>query len=227
MNLEKLGYYISEERLKLYLEYTNNDIEKAITLYELNIETTSTLIYPLSMFEVILRNCVNRVLTDEYGDNWYDGSFILPKNAIAVEKIKDILQREGKEINNTNIVSNSNLGLWTEFFSSRYMAKGFTTKFAVMFANKKYPPDSYSILLVIKNNIRNRISHQENIIKYDVYKNYSLLLKFISFVDRDLANYVDYKSKFKEIFNNNKTQLMSFNNFYKNKEKDTRLSAGL
>ena len=34
----KLKDYLSEDRLRSYLDFTNNNIERAIKLYELNIE---------------------------------------------------------------------------------------------------------------------------------------------------------------------------------------------
>ena len=56
----------------------------------------------------------------------------------------------------------------------------------------------------IKNKLRNRIAHRENMIKYDVMNGYGILLQLISFIDKDIAKYVDNKSEVRQIYNINK-----------------------
>ena len=69
----------------------------------------------------------------------------------------------------------------------------------------------YKTLSKIKNNLRNRIAHHESIIKYNIMKEYySLIMKLISFIDSDIARYVDKQCKVKETYLKNKDVLDNY-----------------
>ena len=69
----------------------------------------------------------------------------------------------------------------------------------------------YKTLSKIKNNLRNRIAHNESIIKYNIMKDYySQLIQLISFIDSDIARYVDRQCKVKETYLKNKDILDNY-----------------
>lgn len=50
---------ISNERFEPYLIHSNNDKQKALELYQLNIEVSQSFYAPLSVLEVTLRNRID------------------------------------------------------------------------------------------------------------------------------------------------------------------------
>lgn len=63
--------WISDDRLKPYLDCVFNDTNKALRLYELDRQLSAALFLEISYLEVALRNSINAFLTDEYGPDWY------------------------------------------------------------------------------------------------------------------------------------------------------------
>ena len=206
----KLKDYLSEDRLRSYLDFTNNDIERAIKLYELNIEISGYFHYPLEIFEIMLRNSVNTVLIKYYGNKWYEEDFLLNKHKEVIKDVIDLLNQTKKDINLNNIISNVSFGFWVDFFHLKYK-NIFGNKLMKTFNQCLDPSTLYKQLLKIKNNLRNRIAHHESIIKYNIMKEYySLIMKLISFIDSDIARYVDRQCKVKETYLKNKDILDSY-----------------
>ena len=112
----KLKEYLSEERLKSYLNFAKNDTKTAVELYELNIKISSAFNYPLEIFEVILRNSINTVLIKYYGEKWYEEEFLLEHHKEKLKDVYKLLEKEKKDINLNNIISNVSFGFWVDFF---------------------------------------------------------------------------------------------------------------
>ena len=165
----KLKDYLSEDRLRSYLDFTNNDIERAIKLYELNIEISGYFHYPLEIFEIMLRNSVNAVLIKYYGNKWYEEDFLLNKHKIAIKEVIDLLKQNKKDINLNNIISNVSFGFWVDFFHLKYV-NILSDKLKTIFNCQYSPSRLYKALSKVKDKLRNRIVHNESIIKYNIMK---------------------------------------------------------
>ena len=206
---EKLKDYLSEERLKTYLDFTNNDSKTAIELYELNIKISNAFNYPLEIFEVMLRNTVNITLIKYYGEKWYEESFLLEHHKEKLKEVYKLLEKEKKEINLNNIISNVSLGFWVDFFHMKYK-NTVGSKLINIFKCNLEQGFLYNNLSKIKNKLRNRVAHRENMIKYDIMNIYGTLMRFISFMDKDVATYVNKKCELSSIYSNNKDTLEKF-----------------
>ena len=79
-NNELLINLLSKKRLDKYLLFTDNNINKAIELYNLNLNISKSLYIPLSYFEIFLRNTCNDKLKKELGDYWFDNKKIMYGN---------------------------------------------------------------------------------------------------------------------------------------------------
>ena len=206
----KLKDYLSEDRLRSYLDFTNNDVERAIKLYELNIEISGYFHYPLEIFEIMLRNSVNAVLIKYYGNKWYKEDFLLNKHKEAIKDVIDLLKQNKKDINLNNIISNVSFGFWVDFFHLKYV-NILSDKLKTIFNCQYSPSRLYKALSKVKDKLRNRIAHHESIIKYNIMKEYySLIMKLISFIDSDIARYVDKQCKVKETYLKNKDVLDNY-----------------
>ena len=205
----KLKDYLSEDRLRSYLDFTNNDIERAIKLYELNIRVSNAFNYPLEILEVILRNSINSILIKYYGNKWYEEDFLLNKHKEAIKDVIDLLNQTKKDINLNNIISNVSFGFWVDFFHLKYV-NILSDKLKMISNINTSPFNLYNKLSKVKNNIRNRIAHRENMIKYDIMNNYGSILQLISFIDKDIARYVDKNSDLKSLYLQHKDILEKF-----------------
>ena len=206
----KLKDYLSEERLKIYLDFTDNDNKTAIELYELNIKISNAFNYPLEIFEVMLRNTVNITLIKYYGEKWYEEDFLLEHHKEKLKEVYKLLEKEKKEINLNNIISNVSLGFWVDFFHMKYINILSDKLIKNVFKVKISPFDLYNNLSKIKNKLRNRVAHRENMIKYDIMNIYGTLMRFISYIDKDVATYVNKKCELSNIYSNNKGILEKF-----------------
>ena len=206
---DKLKDYLSEERLKTYLNFTNNDSKTAIELYELNIKISNAFNYPLEIFEVMLRNTINITLIKYYGEKWYEENFLLEHHKEKLKEVYKLLEKEKKEINLNNIISNVSFGFWVDFFHMKYK-NTVGSKLINIFKCNLEQGFLYNKLSKIKNKLRNRIAHRENMIKYNIMNLYGILLQMISFIDSDISNYVKTKCKINEIYMKNKDILDKF-----------------
>lgn len=128
---------------------------------------------------------------------------------------------EHKEINLNNIISNVSFGFWVDFFNLNYK-NIFGNKLIKAFNLDLDPNFIYRKLIKVKNKIRNRIAHRENMIKYDIMNNYGTIMQLVSFIDKDIAKYVDEKSEVKKLYNKNKTILEEYRKMCSNKN-DTKI----
>lgn len=86
MTENQLKYYLSTPRFNTYLSKTNNNFEKAYTLYQVNIQLSEAFYPLLSVLEVSLRNSIHETLTFL---KWLDND--LPKLLTEIDRFNDVL----------------------------------------------------------------------------------------------------------------------------------------
>ena len=67
----------SPERMRKYRVACNNDTHKAMTLYRYNLRLSQEMFAVVSYFEVALRNRIDSLMKDKWGNDWLR-DFILP-----------------------------------------------------------------------------------------------------------------------------------------------------
>ena len=159
--------FLSAERLNKYTIVADGNHERAVDLYLENLNKCQNLYIKLHWLEVGLRNTINRQFLITYGSNWFDNPKISFEE-IELQKIrktKEILNKERKIPNNSNMVSTLSFGFWVNLFNSPYeklwricLHRAFIydgTPFDRKELRKKLHP-------ILK--LRNRIAHYEPII---------------------------------------------------------------
>lgn len=68
MKLEDFQHYFSTARVNRYLLATENSPKRAIKLYKANLRITQSFHPLLGVFEVVLRNRINDILTVHFSD---------------------------------------------------------------------------------------------------------------------------------------------------------------
>lgn len=144
MNYESFIACLSEARMRRYLLATGEIPEKAIQLYQDNLRISKAFHPLLSVFEVVLRNRIDHVLSNYFDDaNWimnqksgfmadasltfFDkrtGKLVLNQYLRKeVEKAEQRLERSDAKITSGRIIAEQSLGFWTAMFElSHYRA---------------------------------------------------------------------------------------------------------
>ena len=114
----------STQRMENYFNRYPNDERKAITHYKSNIELSESFYSVLSMFEVALRNSLNRELTEYFGTNdWY----LRVESVPGLRNLKSSINTAKRHIANRNetitankVIAELTLGFWVRLFNAEY-----------------------------------------------------------------------------------------------------------
>lgn len=164
---EKL--FSTERMLKYFRRFPTND-EKAIALYHANISVSEAFYPVLAVFEVALRNSLNRELKDFFGtEDWY----LHIENTTGLRNLKNEINTAKRHIANRNetitsskVVAELTLGFWVRLLNAEYekiLWKPLRRAFP--YANKK--DRQRNKISAPINNIRafrNRVFHHEPIV---------------------------------------------------------------
>jgi hypothetical protein len=137
MKLKDFRRYFSSARVNRYLLATGNSPSKAVKLYKANLKTSQAFHPLLGVFEVILRNRLNDILTSHFADpDWIisqkagfmsDSSLRYTYKRTGQKKINDYLKQEVSKAENRlqktktpitsgKIIAEQTLGFWTDLF---------------------------------------------------------------------------------------------------------------
>ena len=213
MKYKEYEVAFSPARLSRYKAACGGDTRKAMTLYRYNVKLCQKYYAVLNIFEIILRNAIDRHFRAYYNDpNWIEhqlqtGGMLAhsPKKAEAIKHIRDLTKR-GK-LTPDKVVSAQSLGFWTYMFNKIPFNTG-GKKILDIFPNKQVGLGQkavYNELQDIKQ-FRNRIAHHEPIC-FDAswnrnmayaQQNYKQILKYISFLgysDKEILYGYDVQTK--------------------------------
>ena len=206
--------FLTKDRLEKYSLFTNNNINKSLRLYELNLEISESLYTLLSYFEIFLRNFCNEKLMKEINDNWFDSKILKGNNEnksqktieeIEKTKSKVIKYKEEKKIfnyipTNADIVSNLEFGFWSNLFCANYENTIWAPYLKQIFIGFKRK-ELFKIIDTIRK-LRNRVFHYEPIIfdknLIDKYNDIVSMICFIS--NQEICDYIENKSRFKKLY---------------------------
>ncbi len=113
---------LSSERFEKYLSWAAGDRERAIALYTLNTQLSECLYTPLQMLEVGLRNRIHSVMSEAFGEEWFDlpAYQVNPRQAEMIEKARRDLTEERKEHAPGRMVAALTFGYWTAMLGKEY-----------------------------------------------------------------------------------------------------------
>ncbi|KTD25674.1 Abi-like protein [Legionella israelensis] len=90
-------------------------------MYSWNIDLSQSLYPALQILEISLRNSLHHALSQNFEtDQWFDLSFLHPREQVQIQKVKDDLKRRKKPLETGRIVAELSFGFWTSLFDIRY-----------------------------------------------------------------------------------------------------------
>ncbi len=207
MDYQKLEYFLSEARLNRFLVACNGYPSKAQKLYSINLKVSQA-IYPLlNLFEIFLRNAVNRQIADYFDDadwivnqhNGFMNNLELAKSGYfikgCVQSAANVILKKSSTVTAGKIIAEQSFGFWSSLFEPHHFRliggaplQCFVSKPANV--NRK----SISLKLDAIRNFRNRIYHNEPICfngtAIDFSSTYAIrqhILDMLNWIDPELS----------------------------------------
>ena len=229
MNITKCELLFSQLRFSKYLNSCNGNVEDAISLYKYNIQASQAL-YPLiSVFEITLRNGIDRVLIKHFKDNnwlltkrhefayhpnmvYKDSRGNIVSDEFFAERLKKIearLTHLGIPISHGKLLSELTFGFWVKFFdtSAIKVLRGAPLDAFVNKPHKKLALVHSHLNAVVT--LRNRIAHNEPIcfnntgdICLSTIDRYETnMLEALGWLDADLKHWSNKLNFFRPVYN--------------------------
>ncbi len=125
--------FLSPERLAPFKLMENDPQELVIQRYLWNVELAAAFYGPLQIFEVGLRNSIDRSFRAAYGDDWLTRPGLLAPNEVKkVNAALDDLNKRGQPMTRGKVIAQLMLGFWAQLFSRHYEV-GSTRRVSVYF----------------------------------------------------------------------------------------------
>lgn len=175
MNFADFQRLTSAARMARFLAASGGDGDKAMSLYRSNIRLSSTLFGVLSVFEIVLRNTIDRHYCLQFpatatGDHWLpqaisSGGFLTSsKCRKSFDKIDEAVRKLGTRATHDRIVAELSLGFWKYLFAQSQFVAGRSSLLSIfpsrpVRTNQRVIYDKLDRI----NAVRNRVAHHEPI----------------------------------------------------------------
>lgn len=200
--LKSLEKSISLDRLSKYRSAANGDRSQAINLYLWNIALSESLYGPIHHAEVILRNGLYSRMVSGFGVNWFDSVQLTPHLTKLLQDAKDSLTKEGKNITDSRLVAELNLGFWLGLLTKRYETKLWIPHLRHAFAQgpRGLPRQTTYDQVNGMRSLRNRIAHHEPIFERKLTDDYNAILMLVSWMCNDTADWIQRNNRFLQVW---------------------------
>lgn len=161
---------ISAPRFERYLQ-ASGDQGRAIALYQANITLSRQLYGVIGVFEVILRNSIDRYMIAQQGNEWLENA-VTPGGYFDISfgcedifhYVQEAIHKLGAKYTHDALIANLTFGFWTYLFAPKEFAASGSTLLGA-FPNRPFGTKQKVVFqnLIKINDLRNRIAHHEPI----------------------------------------------------------------
>ncbi|NBC05000.1 MAG: hypothetical protein GVY20_15050 [Bacteroidetes bacterium] len=184
----------STQRMEKYFERHPDNESKAIEHYHLNIDLSESFYSVLSIFEVALRNSLNRELTEHFeSKDWHlKIKYVHELNNLnnSIYTAKKRIKNRGENISANKVVAELTLGFWVRLLNAEYervLWKPLRKAFPYVEKRQRQRNKISAPINKIRG-FRNRIFHHEpvswNLIKLEEMHN--TIIMVMSWLNKDL-----------------------------------------
>ena len=186
IGIEHLSEALSEARLGTYVAAANGDREKALALYQRNLQVSAAFLLPLHLFEISLRNAIAEAIASRYGTDWVNSerfSRSLQGTGPGYRPRQDLENCVAERPAPGAVISSLKFVFWEKMLVSAHHEQIWRSEFFQSFPNAPQMDGSEGCrerLQRITENIlllRNRIAHHEPVFRRNL--------------DRDLSKAID------------------------------------
>lgn len=193
-NAESLRLSLSEERFAPYLIKAGHNESYAFNLYLYNARLSKAFLFPLHMLEVSLRNRIDSIFKEDFGENWpNEFEFRTKLNAESQNNLDTAINRAstGKT---EDIVATLSFDFWSNLFRSEYDRCFWQTQMKTLLPNTSKTRSSFQNVVKKINKFRNRIAHHEPIHHLDISKIHKEILDMVDWICQDTKDWVKHYS---------------------------------
>jgi hypothetical protein len=161
---------ISTPRFQRYLNACNTQ-ERALALYRENIVLSQQLYGVIGVFEVVLRNSIDRHMSAKQGDGWLENAVteggyfdVHPGCDDTFHSVQEAIQKLGPEFTHDRLIAKLTFGFWTYMFATKQFAAAGSILLEI-FPHRPFGTKQKTVFqdLIKINDLRNRIAHYEPI----------------------------------------------------------------
>ena len=162
---------ISQPRFLKYYTACGNSRRTALKLYRANIALSQKMYAIIGVFEVILRNSIDRHFVLLKGNSWLEDA-VQPCGYFDISigcedsyhSIQESIHKLGLEYTHDKLITKLSFGFWAYLFSKKQYAAAGSTLLEI-FTNRPFGTNQKTVFrnLIKINDIRNRIAHYEPI----------------------------------------------------------------
>lgn len=200
MTYSQYQAYLSAPRLDKYKIACNNQSRKALSLYRANIRLSQKLYAVIGLFEIVLRNQIDRHFIALKGPQWLEdavesgGYLDAPDCENSYHSIQEAIHRLGTKYSHEGLIAALTLGFWTyQFGKYEYPASGNTALNIFINRPKGVTYKEMQQYLMKINILRNRVAHHEPVCFDDfglistamVVKRYALIKDLLQWMGCD------------------------------------------
>ena len=204
LNIEKS---ISPERLAVY-KADGASNETALARYIYNIELSKSLYPIINIFEVTLRNSIDKALETFFNvPDWSSAIPLTQTELMMIDEAKIKIEKKGKEYSHSRLVSELTLGFWVALMGKKYNNQNF--QFFIIkhifhgCSSKQKSSSAMQKNLAEIRFLRNRIAHHERISHWtDLEQKHNLILDFIRWMSQDMHKIAIHNDTFETVYKN-------------------------
>ena len=165
--------------------------EHAIQLYLYNARLAKSLLFPLHVLEVVLRNGMDEVISSVYGDEWHlEHKF---RNILSFQSnnsLQKAIDRFKKSPKKDDLVSQLSLDFWSNLFRAEYDRYLWQTQMPQLFPNHPVTRSKFEVEIIKINQLRNRIAHHEPILELNTSTDHHRILEIIGHRSTETKHWV-------------------------------------
>lgn len=186
------------------MAWAAQDQVHALELYTLNTKLSESLYVALQMLEVALRNRIDAVMAEKYGQDWLfdDAPFLIDRQKNQrLEAIKEV-KETGKQVSAGRVVAALSFSFWTSMFNSEYetLWQQGLHKIGKKPDGKGLTRKAISKPLTPIRILRNRVAHHEPILHWNLPKHHENMLQLTEWFSPDAARWCRENCRFIEIY---------------------------
>ena len=204
---ESIEESISEERLAAYkADGASNEV--ALARYIYNIELSKSLYPIINIFEITLRNSIDKALAKFFDlKEWNDVMLLTETERRMIDEAKTKIVQKNQTYSHSRLVSELTLGFWVALMGKKYNSQKFQF-FIIKNILHSCPSEQKSTAAVQKNLneirfLRNRIAHHRRILHWtDLEQKHDLILDFIRWMSQDMHKIAIHNDTFEAVYKN-------------------------
>lgn len=215
-NPEVMLSLLSPDRMATYLTSAEGDLDAAFTLYNRNIRIAMALQGMTAMVEAVVRNAIDRVLTDwndvqRPGTDWFDLEILDGHAKADIETARRRASRYGSSEGHSKLIPELPFGFWRFLTSRRYLTSLWIPALQHAFPNGHCDilkrQSQVSSILNSVSFVRNRAAHLEPVFRRDIGRDLERSRALLGWIDVNAAAWLAENETVTAVINGNGVNL--------------------